>query len=1171
MAQERMKVKSDKPREKASRIFTDREELRAAFWKQYREKEEEILTSEGDGIYVVNYYGFGGIGKTTLLKKLMAEMEEQLSDPMYASYDFETAIDLRTALISLQTLLSQKYKFEFALFDLGLYIYSQKRGEKADPVEKEKLLSRSPLLSFVFSVADLAGLGLVTKVLSTIDEAASLARTKAHLKKNETLIKQLEYLDPEAVYKKLPELFSRDLAHNLEGAKKPLVLFLDTYERLVNEMSSTGEPLMADVWLRGEDGPVMNVPKVLWVIAGREKLKWDRFNPAWDTVIDSHILGTLSEKDSTSFLQGAGIVDEGLCHDLFKLTLGTPVYLDLCVECFENLQKDSASIDVSQFGQNDVELIERFVRYMDDAQKDLVYMIACLNKWDDKLLFFVAPRVLSGWSHTTYAKLKGYSFVLTLDNGYYSIHQTVGSVLADRCLDSIKQKTASAMKEYYELVLKDQGVLSSEGAAALVGLARAGLHLCRDREELRLFYEEKLASALGDLLESCRLEEAQAFFDVLLARVEEKKDDCLYSLLMLQKSVYLSQKGEYRASFALSQEVLAVRRALFGEDHVLTLSAMARLATAHQRLGNTAEAAKLDQTVFEKRKVMLGEDHPDTLSAMNNLAASLHVLGEYERSLGLKEEVLERRTRCFGKDHLRTLAAKNNLAVTLSALAEHERALTLRKEVLEKRREKLGESHPETLMAMTNLAATLHVLGHYDEALELKQKVVHIRTELFGENHPEVHASWLGLATTLAALGDYDGAERLESECLEKRRLLLGSDHPETLSAMNNLAATFHTRGKYREALALKQEVLEKRRALLGEEHPDTLGAMNNLAVTLQTLGNYENALRLRETVCEKRLALFGEDHPDTLSAQGNLANTLHTLKQYERALALNQAVLEKRSRIFGKDHPDTLIAVSNLALTLFTLGRSEEALQLRRELLETRVRIQGEDHPNTLDAMEEVAASLYQFGNYEECADAECALWKKRVRLLGEDHRKTLITQNNFALTLRALGRHDEALSLWQDTYEKRRAVLGEDHPDTVKSKEYLAATLVALDRREEALALREELCSAAKRVYGEGSKEALNATTEISRLLYDMRRYGEALRVDEGVLAGRVALFGGEHPDTLSAMYNVALELKMVGRMDEAVELMERVLEIRTRTLGRENPATVRALVWLNNNRKK
>ena len=136
-------MKRIKPTEevKATRIFTDREEPRNTFWQQYNAAVAD-LSNEDEDIRVIHYYGVGGIGKTSLLKKLMEEMNQQLTKPLYAHYNFESGTDTRDVLKALKAMLERKYQFDFILFNLGLYIYAQKRGEDAVAVEKKSLLPK---------------------------------------------------------------------------------------------------------------------------------------------------------------------------------------------------------------------------------------------------------------------------------------------------------------------------------------------------------------------------------------------------------------------------------------------------------------------------------------------------------------------------------------------------------------------------------------------------------------------------------------------------------------------------------------------------------------------------------------------------------------------------------------------------------------------------------------------------------------------------------------------------------------------------------------------------------------------------------------------------------------------------------------------------------------------
>ena len=88
-----MKIRSKRQVEKANKVFTDRKEPRKSFWDRYNQFEEQ-MNEEGD-ISVLAYYGIGGIGKTTLLKKLIEELKEHNSKVQYLYYDFDISKNIR--------------------------------------------------------------------------------------------------------------------------------------------------------------------------------------------------------------------------------------------------------------------------------------------------------------------------------------------------------------------------------------------------------------------------------------------------------------------------------------------------------------------------------------------------------------------------------------------------------------------------------------------------------------------------------------------------------------------------------------------------------------------------------------------------------------------------------------------------------------------------------------------------------------------------------------------------------------------------------------------------------------------------------------------------------------------------------------------------------------------
>ncbi len=1095
-----MKVRSKSSLPRASRVFTDREEPRASFWKKYRQAAAE-LPEEESNIHVLAYYGIGGIGKSSLLKKLMAEMNEQITAPRYLYFDFNIYQESRAVLDKIKNKLEDDYKYSFPLFDLGSYVYAKKIGEKADSLEVQQLTERSPLLSLMTSIAgNIPVVGIAAQVLSAADQGIAMLRT--HLKQHSRELARIEYMEAEELYNYLPCLFSEDMAHNLEKETVPMVFFLDTYERLVNELAQVGEPLKNDEWLRGENGLIQNIPGALWVIAGREKLKWERFDPEWSDALEQHILGNLSIADSDQFLTNAGVGGGELRAALHKITGGTPVYLDLCVDQFMRIVSRGEVPTIEMFGTNTFDLIERFARYMGETQKDLVFMLSCLKHWSDEFIGDIGGKILPNFSLSAYEKVKDFSFIIQSDDGYYNIHQTVGAVLLEECPKVLKERTANCLFERFQGEVEANTYFAPGYVTAIGYVMQAALIKYPDADEFRAFYETHLRSAVLGLAKAGRFDQAEALLDMVSDRAKNLPESRIRALAMLDEAYLLYLRGNYDPEATLAMQAYELYCRLLGEDHPDSLRALSTAGDILTDGPDKKRALEIDRIVYKKRLATLGEDHPDTLDALGKVSVSLSLAGDDRTALDMKRDVLERRRRILGEEHPDTLKAMGNLATTLSALGYYQEALALKEEVLQLRRRVLGEEHLSTLRAMGSLAVTLEELGHYKRALDLKETVLEKRRAILGDGHSQTLSSMNSVAITLETLGDYKRSRELKEQVLAERIRIFGEDHPDTLSAKASLAVVLWHLNDMSRVRELEEEVLEKRRLVLGNDHLDTISAMNNLAVTLEETGDLVGSLALKKEVLERRMELLGEDHLDTISAMNNLAVALEKAGENAKSLEMKEEVLRRRLAILGEEHLETTKARNNLATAYEKAGRNEEALEQRIRVLATRRSIFGDDHPDTLSAILNLANLYWSLGEKEKTLELETELLTRRRRILGEDHPSTLSAAYNLSITLSSLGQTEKALALREDVLSKRRRVLGEDHPETLKSIASLSEILWELGDRERTRALEEEL------------------------------------------VEKRSRLLGRSHPDTVRALKNLAITLNHMGEKEQALTLWNEAL---------------------------
>lgn len=855
-----MKVIEKSLTPKASRYFTDRKQPLEVFWEKYNIYQERMEKDAPDiDVSVLMYYGMDGIGKSALIAEIISEMKEKLAAPQFAYYDFNTKQDKRSVLERIRNILVNDYEYSFPLFDLALYNYAQKIGEDVTSSEIQPFLDGSELLT---TTLDLAGIIPAASVVTTLMEYADLGLSIINelLNKHKRELIEIELKGPAELYAYLPSLFAQDLAENLEHNRQPLVIFLDTYEKLVNEMLSVGEPLDNDRWIRGL---IPNIPNVLWVIAGREKLKWEAFDSAWSKTLEQHLLGSLTQKDSTQLMRSAGITDPALLEDLYQLTDGTPVYLDLCADRYDHLKQKRISFGLETFGQNEHALIARFVRFMDIPRKYIVYVLSLLEIWNDEMMHTVGSNVIPDFSWTTYEEIKDFSFISEYE-GLYFMHQTVQEVLADCCPMTTADRTFEKAVQFCKEKLADNNLRDDIREQYLLWFVRFKMKAI-EQSDVITFFEDELQEHFVQLLDTGKIETAEKLITLIFLAIEKQSE--AYAYLMLRMSDVKKSAGDFKRALKYAMRSKNLYADLKGTEHLAYLNALKHYGVALFNTGNDKHSFEIFNHLLRKREEIQGENHPDTIEAMHYLANSLSALGKNEEALENREKVLSKRMEILGEDHPDTVSAMHHLASSLSALGKYEEALIINNELVSKRQEMSGEDHPDTISAKRYLAFCLSGLGKYEEAKEVFEEVLSLSREVFGVNHPDTLGAMQHMANSHFMLDEYEEELIIREEILSKRQEMLGENHPDTISAMHHLANSLFLLGEYEEALNAHAEVLSKRKEILGENHPDTILAKRYLAFSLATICRDEEAKALLEEDFSRSREVLGENHPDTIKA----------------------------------------------------------------------------------------------------------------------------------------------------------------------------------------------------------------------------------------------------------------------------------------------------------------
>lgn len=330
--------------------------------------------------------------------------------------------------------------------------------------------------------------------------------------------------------------------------------------------------------------------------------------------------------------------------------------------------------------------------------------------------------------------------------------------------------------------------------------------------------------------------------------------------------------GKYEQAVALYSECLSIRTTLLGDNHPLTLVAMANLGRVYSNQGKYAEAEKWIVDCLEKRKTILGDLHPATLTSMDSLATLYFWKGHYTQAEALYSDCLDKRRATLGDSHVDTLASTSGLATVYKNQRKLAEAESLYRDCLSMRRVLIGDTHPDTISASLDVAAVYSLQKKFSLAEPLFRDGLAKLKAAMGENHVRTLNCLRSMARMCTAQRKFSDAEQLFMEFLDKSSGVLGESHPTTLLAMNDLADLYDDQNKFNQSVPLYLDCVEKLTRTLGDSHPSTLSAINNLAVTYSKQGKeiLKQSKHLFLQVLEKRRATLGDNHPDTEAAREN-------------------------------------------------------------------------------------------------------------------------------------------------------------------------------------------------------------------------------------------------------------------------------------------------------------
>jgi len=793
----------------------------------------EAINSIGQKEFsVLVYYGVAGIGKTSLRKELSKYLEEyncgyQNQEVIWASIDLhlDKHREKNTFLVTLKTELQRKSKIKFPAFEIAHAIYWKKANPEI-PLRKE---------NYLFFEGDEAFddfFGVVDKIpyFSIVPAAARLLKNapdylrKWWKKNGETELQQLSEKEPLEIEVMLPYFWAQDLNNYLERVSKPAVLFIDTYEALWERERGRGNFNARDEWVRELISNLSG--SSLWVICGREELRWNEIDRDWEKYLEQYELEKLPEEDALDFLNHCGIKEEEIQRVILKGSEGVPYYLELAVDTYTEIVKIGSPVP-DNFARTRSEIFDRFMIYLSFPEQETLKVLSTPRFWNKDIFNALIEKFKTSYPLTAFSELNRFSFVQETE-GKLLLHPLMRESLQVYQDQELKEEVHNFMCTYYSDQLKSI-----------------------DIRRITQGHELALAEAFYHAKESLKAEDLLKWFTLISDR-------------FMKAAFWQLIAGMY-------EEILQDIEKVSGSEKPDLAIALSNLASLYRHMGAYDEALKQYRRAFDIAKKVLGPEHPDTIVIQNNLAELYDNMGFYNEAREHYQTVLIITEKVIGPEHLDFAALLNNFAELYRHMGIYDKALEYHQRALKIRKKSCGPEHPDVAATLNNLAALYEKTGAYDEALNLSNEALKIREKFYGQNHPDVATTLNNLAELYRHMGNYDKALEYHQRALKIRKKSCGLEHPDTANSLNNIATLYEKTEAYTDALEFYQRALNINEKILGPEHPDIAATLNNLAALYEKTRAYSKALQNYEKALQIVEKILGPEHPDTIIIQNNL------------------------------------------------------------------------------------------------------------------------------------------------------------------------------------------------------------------------------------------------------------------------------------------------------------
>lgn len=430
-----------------------------------KKKKEDL----GNSSELYFFYGEAGVGKSSLLKMLQEDYEENSSaynegaKAHFINWNYEWSYTIIEVLVSLRKLLSDKLKYKFYDFDYIIYQYYTHMGEEYGLPKIDSLsdkLEENSVTKIINIVSDyIPNASIVKNIGDIFTNAATAIKNKKLDEKYAGIDKwSIEQYESGAI-----NLFIKEYNDNVIAKKDIVVLEFDTFEVLESSLKRRAWILNKELF--------KHLSQTISIIAGRNKP--DLVVNTADNgkaIVAKELFGFTNEEIKEYIASIDPGMDEELKMHIYKSShtkndeYGSPLYLAICKNIYQNLKESGTEPCEEDFSPVFSDLVDRLLSYKTKEETDILTVLATLETWTNDFAYNILENLLIPSFLINYDDVLKSEFIKRLDADIASIKAYEERYIMDKTLSEtishkmgafFKYKIAQMATDYYLIDAKN--------------------------------------------------------------------------------------------------------------------------------------------------------------------------------------------------------------------------------------------------------------------------------------------------------------------------------------------------------------------------------------------------------------------------------------------------------------------------------------------------------------------------------------------------------------------------------------------------------------------------------------------------------------------------------------------------------------------------------------------